>query len=177
MTWETIEIAGKIFRIAAADSPVCVLIQPTGEHEQAHLTEEAGQILQHASCEALVVLFQCLITELDRAVYPEAKAGRCGHCDFSHVELFLRSPGRLLCLLFLFQCGTLFVLCNFNRCAVLGDIMQNRKRRIIFYHCLDAVHDTLPHGVHFMGCGICIQPVVCGIQGLSHPDTDAAAEV
>ena len=50
MTWETIEIAGKICRIAAADSPVCVLIQPTGEHEQAHLTEEAGQILQHASC-------------------------------------------------------------------------------------------------------------------------------
>ena len=31
MTWETIEIAGKICRIAAADSPVCVLIQPTGE--------------------------------------------------------------------------------------------------------------------------------------------------
>ena len=30
MTWETIEIAGKICRIAAADSPVCVLIQPTG---------------------------------------------------------------------------------------------------------------------------------------------------
>ena len=28
MTWETIEIAGKICRIAAADSPACVLIQP-----------------------------------------------------------------------------------------------------------------------------------------------------
>ena len=47
MTWETIEIAGKICRIAAADSPVCVLIQPTGEHEQAHLAEEAEQILQN----------------------------------------------------------------------------------------------------------------------------------
>lgn len=68
MTWETIEIAGKIFRIAAADSPVCVLIQPTGEHEQAHLTEEAGQILQHASCEALFVSFP--IADWDQELSP-----------------------------------------------------------------------------------------------------------
>ena len=68
MTWETIEIAGKICRIAAADSPVCVLIQPTGEHEQAHLTEEAGQILQHASCEALFVSFP--IADWDQELSP-----------------------------------------------------------------------------------------------------------
>ena len=68
MTWETIEIAGKICRIAAADSPACVLIQPTGEHEQAHLTEEAGQILQHASCEALFVSFP--IADWDQELSP-----------------------------------------------------------------------------------------------------------
>ena len=68
MTWETIEIAGKICRIAAADSPACVLIQPTGEHEQAHLTEEAGQILQHALCEALFVSFP--IADWDQELSP-----------------------------------------------------------------------------------------------------------
>lgn len=68
MTWETIEIAGKICRTAAADSPVCVLIQPTGEHEQAHLAEEAGQILQHAPCEALLVSFP--IADWDQELSP-----------------------------------------------------------------------------------------------------------
>ena len=93
MTWETIEIAGKICRIAAADSPVCVLIQPTGEHEQAHLTEEAGQILQHASCEALFVSFP--IADWDQELSPwharqafgeesfGSGAGATLHCDLS----------------------------------------------------------------------------------------------
>ena len=31
--------------------------------------------------------------------------------------------------------------------------------------------------MHFMGVGVGIQPIICGVQGLAHADTDAAAEV
>ena len=125
----------------------------------------------------VVMLLQCLVAELDGTVYAKAKAGGLSNGNFSHDQLFLRCPGRLFCLFFLFQCGTFLILCDLEGSAVFRHIVQDRERRIFFHHGFDAVHDVLTHGVHLVGRGLGVQPVVCGIDGLSHPNADAAAEV
>ena len=123
------------------------------------------------------VLFQSLIAKLDGTVYAEAEPADSATVisairDHSSVVSAACSPG-----FFCSRAARIFVLSDLDRSAVFRHIVEDRERRVLLHHRFDAVHDVFPHGMHFMGVGVGIQPIICGVQGLAHADTDAAAEV